>query len=95
MPELPEVETVRRGLVPAMEGRAILSARANRPDLRFPFPENFSARLTGTRVERLDPRVQVRSRGEPPACPEDGSRRPRRERGASTRRRRRVPPVRQ
>lgn len=56
MPELPEVETVRRGLAPAMEGRRILSARANRPDLRFPFPERFAHRLTGTRVERLDRR---------------------------------------
>ncbi len=58
MPELPEVETVRRGLVPAMEGRRILSARANRPDLRFPFPQSFAERLTGTRVERLDRRAK-------------------------------------
>ncbi|MCP2678955.1 bifunctional DNA-formamidopyrimidine glycosylase/DNA-(apurinic or apyrimidinic site) lyase [Maricaulaceae bacterium NA33B04] len=54
MPELPEVETVRRGLAPAMEERRILSARANRPDLRFPFPERFSERLTGTVVDRID-----------------------------------------
>ena len=56
MPELPEVETVRRGLTPAMEGRRILRAEARRPDLRFPFPERFAERLTGTLVERLDRR---------------------------------------
>ncbi len=44
MPELPEVETVRRGLIPAMEGRRILRAEARRPDLRFPFPDRFAER---------------------------------------------------
>lgn len=58
MPELPEVETVRRGLIPAMEGRRILSAQANRADLRFPFPDDFAGRLTGTRMERLDRRAK-------------------------------------
>ena len=58
MPELPEVETVRRGLIPAMEGRRILSARANRADLRFAFPDRFAERLTGTQVERLDRRAK-------------------------------------
>ncbi len=58
MPELPEVETVRRGLIPAMEGRRIVSARANRPDLRFAFPDRFTERLTGTRVEKLDRRAK-------------------------------------
>jgi formamidopyrimidine-DNA glycosylase len=58
MPELPEVETVRRGLVPAMQGRRILSARTNRADLRFPFPDRFAERLTGTRIERLDRRAK-------------------------------------
>ncbi|MFA8386125.1 MAG: bifunctional DNA-formamidopyrimidine glycosylase/DNA-(apurinic or apyrimidinic site) lyase [Pelagibaca sp.] len=53
MPELPEVETVRRGLAPAMEGFVISQARVNRPDLRWPFPENMAARLTGKRVLRL------------------------------------------
>lgn len=53
MPELPEVETVRRGLAPAMEGRVILRAVQNRPDLRFPLPPKFAERLTGQRVERL------------------------------------------
>jgi formamidopyrimidine-DNA glycosylase len=58
MPELPEVETVRRGLIPAMEGRRILSATASRPDLRFPFPERFTERLTGARVEHLHRRAK-------------------------------------
>ncbi|WP_170601052.1 bifunctional DNA-formamidopyrimidine glycosylase/DNA-(apurinic or apyrimidinic site) lyase [Ruegeria arenilitoris] len=53
MPELPEVETVRRGLAPAMEGVVIERADVNRPDLRWPFPERMAERLTGQRVERL------------------------------------------
>ena len=53
MPELPEVETVRRGLIPAMEGQTITDARVNRPDLRWPFPENMGARLTGKTVSAL------------------------------------------
>jgi len=53
MPELPEVETVRRGLTPSMEGRVIERAEVNRPDLRWPFPENMDARLTGARVTAL------------------------------------------
>lgn len=53
MPELPEVETVRRGLEPSMAGAVIARAEVNRPDLRWPFPENMAARLTGARVERL------------------------------------------
>ena len=53
MPELPEVETVRRGLAPVMEGRVIASARARRPDLRWPLPHDFAARLTGRTVLRL------------------------------------------
>ena len=47
MPELPEVETVRRALVPACEGREIASAYVGRPDLRWPLPENLATRLTG------------------------------------------------
>ena len=39
MPELPEVETVRRGLAPVMEGRVIARAEVNRPDLRWPLPD--------------------------------------------------------
>ncbi|MFT6531124.1 MAG: formamidopyrimidine-DNA glycosylase [Limimaricola cinnabarinus] len=53
MPELPEVETVRRGLAPAMEGAVIETAHVNRPDLRWPFPERMAERLSGQRVERL------------------------------------------
>lgn len=58
MPELPEVETVRRGLAPVMEGRVIERAENRRPDLRFPFPDRFAGRLTGVRVERLDRRAK-------------------------------------
>ncbi len=53
MPELPEVETVRTGLAPVMEGQVIARAEVNRPDLRWPFPERMAERLTGQRVERL------------------------------------------
>jgi formamidopyrimidine-DNA glycosylase len=53
MPELPEVETVRRGLAPVMEGRRILRAEVRRPDLRWPLPERMAERLTGARIERL------------------------------------------
>lgn len=53
MPELPEVETVRRGLAPVMERQVIATARVNRPDLRWPFPQEMDRRLTGARVERL------------------------------------------
>ncbi len=50
MPELPEVETVRRGLAPVMEGAMIAQADVNRPDLRWPFPPEMAARLTGRQV---------------------------------------------
>lgn len=53
MPELPEVETVRRGLLPAMEGALILRADIRRPDLRWPFPPDMAGRLTGARVIAL------------------------------------------
>ncbi|MGR3507206.1 MAG: bifunctional DNA-formamidopyrimidine glycosylase/DNA-(apurinic or apyrimidinic site) lyase [Paracoccaceae bacterium] len=53
MPELPEVETVRRGLAPVMEEQVIAGALVNRPDLRWPFPANMAARLTGRRVLAL------------------------------------------
>ncbi|NIA68119.1 bifunctional DNA-formamidopyrimidine glycosylase/DNA-(apurinic or apyrimidinic site) lyase [Pelagibius litoralis] len=53
MPELPEVETVVRGLRPRMEGRRLARVEQRRPNLRFPFPENFAARLTGRKVERI------------------------------------------
>src|SRR5947208_7872624 len=53
MPELPEVETVKRGLQPSVEGRRLTSVETRRGDLRAPFPEDFESRLTGRRVERL------------------------------------------
>ncbi|SHI83547.1 DNA-(apurinic or apyrimidinic site) lyase [Palleronia salina] len=53
MPELPEVETVRRGLTPALEGRVIARAEIRRPDLRWPFPERMAERLTGARIDAL------------------------------------------
>jgi formamidopyrimidine-DNA glycosylase len=53
MPELPEVETVRRGLLPVMEGQKIDQAQVNRPDLRFALPVNMAARLTGQVVQTL------------------------------------------
>lgn len=53
MPELPEVETVRRGLEPVLVGRVIERAQVNRPDLRWPFPPAMAARLTGARIEAL------------------------------------------
>ncbi len=53
MPELPEVETVRRGLIPAMEGAVIAQAEVRRAGLRFAFPPGMAARLTGARVTAL------------------------------------------
>ena len=58
MPELPEVETVRRGLEPAMVGARIVRVEQRRPDLRFPFPERFAERLTGATVTRLGRRAK-------------------------------------
>ncbi|OAN96261.1 bifunctional DNA-formamidopyrimidine glycosylase/DNA-(apurinic or apyrimidinic site) lyase [Sulfitobacter geojensis] len=53
MPELPEVETVMRGLAPAMQGAVIAQADVNRPDLRWPFPADMARRLTGQTVLQL------------------------------------------
>lgn len=58
MPELPEVETVRRGLLPALVGRRIVRVELHRPDLRFPFPERFAERLTGSRIDDLRRRAK-------------------------------------
>jgi formamidopyrimidine-DNA glycosylase len=58
MPELPEVETVRRGLAPALVGKRIAKAKTRRADLRFPFPEKFAARLKGRTVATLDRRAK-------------------------------------
>lgn len=58
MPELPEVETVRRGLEPVLTGARLTRVRQNRPDLRFPFPDRFAERLEGATVERLERRAK-------------------------------------
>lgn len=58
MPELPEVETVRRGLVPALEGHVLARVEQRRPDLRWPIPPRFAERLTGRRVDRLERRAK-------------------------------------
>ncbi len=56
MPELPEVETVRRGLECVLSGARLTRVEARRPDLRFPLPEGFVQRLTGARILALDRR---------------------------------------
>jgi formamidopyrimidine-DNA glycosylase len=58
MPELPEVETVRRGLQPVMEGFRIDKAETRRKDLRFPFQKDFVARLDGQTVTGLGRRAK-------------------------------------
>ncbi len=58
MPELPEVETVRRGLQPAMEGFRIVKMEVRRKDLRFPFQRDFVARLEGQTVTGLGRRAK-------------------------------------
>ncbi len=58
MPELPEVETVRRGLAPVLEGRRLTRVEARRPDLRFPLPVNFVQQLTGATITALDRRAK-------------------------------------
>ena len=58
MPELPEVETVRRGLAPYLDGATIDKVTLNRKDLRFPFPRGFAAALEGKIVERVHRRAK-------------------------------------
>ena len=58
MPELPEVETVRSGLAPVLDGARLVRVEARRPDLRFPLPEGFVQRLTGARIEVLRRRAK-------------------------------------
>ncbi len=58
MPELPEVETVRRGLEPAMIGARFASVEQRRADLRFPFPDRFVERLTGRQIIALGRRAK-------------------------------------
>lgn len=58
MPELPEVETVRRGLEPVMDGATIVRVEQRRMDLRFPLPSDFAARLAGRRIVALGRRAK-------------------------------------
>ncbi|HUO22945.1 MAG TPA: bifunctional DNA-formamidopyrimidine glycosylase/DNA-(apurinic or apyrimidinic site) lyase [Caulobacteraceae bacterium] len=58
MPELPEVETVRTGLAPTLDGARLERIEARRPDLRFPLPPDFAHRLTGARVLSLQRRAK-------------------------------------
>lgn len=58
MPELPEVETVRAGLAPVLEGHRLARVEARRPDLRFPLPPNFVQVLTGATIQRLERRAK-------------------------------------
>jgi formamidopyrimidine-DNA glycosylase len=58
MPELPEVETVRRGLMQAMQGRSVVTVQLNRPDLRLPLPQAFAARLAGQTIEAVERRAK-------------------------------------
>jgi formamidopyrimidine-DNA glycosylase len=58
MPELPEVETVRRGLAPALEGHTLSRVQMYRPNLRFPFPDGFGQRLTGKTVKSVERRAK-------------------------------------
>ena len=58
MPELPEVETVRLGLQPVLEGRRFTYVETRRADLRVPFPEDFAERLRGCRIKQLRRRAK-------------------------------------
>ena len=58
MPELPEVETVRRGLAPVLEGRILVRVEQRRANLRLPFPNDFAARLRGRRVIEVGRRAK-------------------------------------
>src|SRR6478752_3069375 len=58
MPELPEVETVRGGLAPVLEGHRLARVEARRPDLRFPLPANFVQTLTGATIIALERRAK-------------------------------------
>lgn len=58
MPELPEVETVVRGLRPHLEGHLLARVEQRRADLRFPLPDNFASRLQGRRVLRIARRAK-------------------------------------
>ena len=58
MPELPEVETTRQGLLTALEGQVLQSVEARVPALRFPLPPDLATRLTGRQVTGIDRRAK-------------------------------------
>ncbi|MBX9926367.1 MAG: bifunctional DNA-formamidopyrimidine glycosylase/DNA-(apurinic or apyrimidinic site) lyase [Hyphomicrobiaceae bacterium] len=58
MPELPEVETIRRGLAPLLEGATVTGLDVRRPDLRYPFPTGFAERITGRQIETVSRRAK-------------------------------------
>ena len=58
MPELPEVETVRRGLAPSMEGTLLTALELRRADLRFPFPDDFATLVGGQKIVSLSRRAK-------------------------------------
>jgi formamidopyrimidine-DNA glycosylase len=58
MPELPEVETVRRGLAPSMEGAVLQALELRRNDLRFPFPADFAGTVSGRGITSLSRRAK-------------------------------------
>ena len=58
MPELPEVETVRRGLEQAMLGRTLTGVVLRRENLRFPFPDGFATHLLGRKIESIRRRAK-------------------------------------
>lgn len=58
MPELPEVETTRRGIAPHLVGQRVLSARLRRPDLRWPIPDEIRRKLPGQRIEQVERRAK-------------------------------------
>ena len=72
MPELPEVETVRRGLAPALKGQRLERVELRRPDLRFPMPDGFVERLTGATSLSVERRANylrlALDRGETLSC---------------------------
>ncbi len=56
MPELPEVETIKRGMAAALLGKSISNMRVNRYDLRIPIPQDFAKRLMGKTITKLERR---------------------------------------
>ncbi|MEN8719025.1 MAG: bifunctional DNA-formamidopyrimidine glycosylase/DNA-(apurinic or apyrimidinic site) lyase [Oceanococcaceae bacterium] len=79
MPELPEVETTRRGIAPAVEGRRILAMTVRDPRLRWPVPDNLAAQVSGALITRVERRAKylllhtALPAGPGPAVPDDGA----------------------